>query len=169
MIFQKFLSCFDFIGAVIADTKVAIASYANVSVKIKVEEAEGEEEEYDKGQNCVNSDVQRHDSGNIIAERHSRKILGPFRKRLARNVRGKPLLSIHRARLSSLLMKLTKMHSWKEASGVVSILLKGTPRGYSLIDDDRSFLVCHANFFFLLEFSMFLKYQFIACYFILLL
>lgn len=123
------------------DTKVAIASYANVSVKIKVEEAEGEEEEYDKGQNCVNSDVQRHDSGNIIAERHSRKILGPFRKRLARNVRGKPLLSIHRARLSSLLMKLTKMHSWKEASGVVSILLKGTPRGYSLIDDDRSFLV----------------------------
>ncbi|KAH7689723.1 TPR-like protein [Dioscorea alata] len=38
-------------------------------------------------------------------------------------------------------MKLTKMHSWKEASGVLSILLKGTPRGYSLIDDERSFLV----------------------------
>ncbi|KAM0949971.1 putative TATA box-binding protein-associated factor RNA polymerase I subunit A [Dioscorea sansibarensis] len=120
---------------------VGIASYANASVKIKVEEVEGEEAEYDKGLIYVNSDVQRHDSGNTIAERHSRKILSPFRKRLGRNVGGKPLLSIHRARLSSLLMKLMKMHSWKEASGVLSILLKGTPRGYSLIEDERSFLV----------------------------
>ncbi|KAJ0968367.1 hypothetical protein J5N97_025284 [Dioscorea zingiberensis] len=71
---------------------------------------------------------------------HPQAIRVPCPKRSARNFSGKPVLSLHRARLSSLLKKFVRAHSWREASGVLSILLKGTPRGYSLIEDQRSFL-----------------------------
>lgn len=53
----------------------------------------------------------------------------------------KPLLHQNRQRLSRLLDRLTKAHNWKDASGVLSLLLKGTPEGSSLLEDRRNFLV----------------------------
>ncbi|XP_074589445.1 uncharacterized protein LOC141845279 [Curcuma longa] len=52
-----------------------------------------------------------------------------------------PLLHQHRQRLSRLLDQLTKAHMWKEASGVLSVLLQATPQGSSLWEDRRNFLV----------------------------
>ncbi|XP_042456917.1 uncharacterized protein LOC122041339 isoform X2 [Zingiber officinale] len=53
----------------------------------------------------------------------------------------KPLLYQHRQILSRLLDCLTNAHQWKEASGVLSLLLKATPEGSSLLEDRRNFLV----------------------------
>uniref|UniRef100_A0A1D1Y228 GTP cyclohydrolase 1 n=1 Tax=Anthurium amnicola TaxID=1678845 RepID=A0A1D1Y228_9ARAE len=52
-----------------------------------------------------------------------------------------PILHEHRRRLVRLIDKLAKRHNWKDASGALSVLLKGTPRGCSVIEDRKHFLV----------------------------
>ncbi|XP_010913443.1 uncharacterized protein [Elaeis guineensis] len=53
----------------------------------------------------------------------------------------KATLAVNRRRLSGLLKKLARTHNWKEASDVLSVLLRGTPRGSSFAEDRRNFLV----------------------------
>ncbi|XP_078436189.1 TAF RNA polymerase I subunit A [Wolffia australiana] len=51
----------------------------------------------------------------------------------------KPLLHEHKRRLILLLDKLCMKHEWRDVSGALSVLLKGTPRGCSLLEDRKHF------------------------------
>lgn len=53
----------------------------------------------------------------------------------------KRILHEHRRRLVVLIDKLARKHEWCDASGALSVLLKGTPRGCSLMEDRKHFLV----------------------------
>ncbi|CAL9128003.1 unnamed protein product [Musa acuminata var. zebrina] len=97
---------------------------------------EEEEEEEERGP------AERIDS--LAAEKASEQLLmtRPWKRRRAVGRLGpKPLLSQNRHRLSRLLDRLARAHSWKEASGTLSALLKGTPRASTLLEDRRNFLV----------------------------
>ncbi|URE16330.1 hypothetical protein MUK42_12845 [Musa troglodytarum] len=95
-----------------------------------------EEEEEERGP------AERIDS--LAAEKAAEQLLmtRPWKRRRAVGQLGpKPLLSQNRHRLSRLLDRLARAHSWKEASGTLSSLLKGTPRASTLLEDRRNFLV----------------------------
>ncbi|CAA6668689.1 unnamed protein product [Spirodela intermedia] len=53
----------------------------------------------------------------------------------------KRILHEHRSRLVVLIDKLARKHEWSDASGALSVLLKGTPRGCSLMEDRKHFLL----------------------------
>ncbi|KAK1324858.1 hypothetical protein QJS10_CPA01g00547 [Acorus calamus] len=50
------------------------------------------------------------------------------------------LLHEHRGRLMRLLRGLTRGHAWREASGVLSVLLRGTPNGVSMTANRRMYV-----------------------------
>ncbi|WOL20235.1 hypothetical protein Cni_G29039 [Canna indica] len=66
---------------------------------------------------------------------------GSRRRRLREQLASKPLLLQNRHRLGNLLDRLVRAHNWKEASGVLSVLLKGTPQCGNLLEARRDFLI----------------------------
>ena len=62
-------------------------------------------------------------------------------KRIARWSHLKPVQHEHRRRLIVLIDRLARKHEWRSVSGSLSVLFKGTPRGCSLIEDRKHFMV----------------------------
>ncbi|MQL75602.1 hypothetical protein Taro_007983 [Colocasia esculenta] len=104
------------------------------------------EKEYGGHTNCggsANMDIEetKCDDQNVPGTRKAqKKIYGPS-KRPAKFSFVKPILHEHRRRLVCLINKLAKRHKWKDASGALSTLLKGTPHGCSILEDRKHFLV----------------------------
>ncbi|RZR87311.1 hypothetical protein BHM03_00014684 [Ensete ventricosum] len=143
---------------------ISASASAYVGARIKVEEEvvrrvkveeEVDGEEFGDGDNSNNhykyqqqpeeeeetGPAERCDS--FAAEKAAEQLLmtRPWKRRRAVGRLGpKPLLSQNRHRLSRLLDRLARAHSWKEASGTLSALLKGTPRASTLLEDRRNFL-----------------------------
>ncbi|RWW80361.1 hypothetical protein BHE74_00011300 [Ensete ventricosum] len=148
---------------------ISASASAYVGARIKVEEEvvrrvkveeEVDGEEFGDGDNSNNhykyqqqpeeeeetGPAERCDS--FAAEKAAEQLLmtRPWKRRRAVGRLGpKPLLSQNRHRLSRLLDRLARAHSWKEASGTLSALLKGTPRASTLLEDRRNFLVSVAQ------------------------
>ncbi|OAY83857.1 hypothetical protein ACMD2_15426 [Ananas comosus] len=101
--------------------------------KGKVEEDDDDDDEEEEGE---------HGKNVVSFEEHhpAKPSRGPYKRPLGRSAPG-PTLAVNRRRLGRLLARLARAHNWTEASGVLSLLLKGTPRGSSLLEDRRNFLV----------------------------
>lgn len=116
------------------------------AAKIEIEEEGNEENGGDhKSINPPKIEEEEPSSGNeALAENAIKLTPGPSKVRV-RCPAPKTTLAVNRRRLSGLLDKLTRAHNWKEASSVLSILLRGTPRGSSLAEDRRNFLVSNSR------------------------
>lgn len=75
-----------------------------------------------------------------LAEKATKLTPGPSKGPAMRSA-SNTILAVNRRRLGGILKKLARAHNWKEASGVLSVLLRGTPRGSSFAEDRRNSLV----------------------------
>ncbi|XP_072982385.1 uncharacterized protein [Typha latifolia] len=115
-------------------------TFDNAAVKVKKEKREDEVGDGLNSHKILEEGEGEEPSKIRPSEEAMRPRYGSYRGAL-RHIASEPTLAVNRRRLGRLLQRLVRAHNWKEASGVLSVLLKGTPRGSSLSEDRRNFLV----------------------------